>query len=143
MTEKELGPMEVFQERVRNKIRDDFASLIPENALDEMVKRAIDDAFFKERAVVIEGRNGWSNDRKILPPLLVEIAQNEAYKIFQSAVEKWVKENSDTVEAKLKEVFEKSAGEVLLRSFSRLFENSLHNVQSLIQNDLLKITQIR
>src|SRR5262245_48130742 len=107
-----LAPMESFQQKVKNKIRDDFASMIPDEALEAMVKNAIDDAFFKPRYV--RDDSSWNPKVSEKPPLIVELAVTQAASILESEIRKWIAENREAVEKALRETFEKSAGEVLM-----------------------------
>lgn len=44
-----LSPMQTFQEKVKDKIRDDIGALLPDEAINELVARVVDEEFFTKR----------------------------------------------------------------------------------------------
>ena len=64
MTTKELTPQQTFEEKIKDRIRADIGDLIPDEMLREMVKRSLEDFFFKDTEHQktyggIEKRPGW------------------------------------------------------------------------------------
>lgn len=125
---EQLTPLQSFQEKVRDRIVKDFTELIPQDAVDEMVKRAIDEAFFKERRV--EESTGYYKNTVTKQPLLVEMAEKEARAVFEKAVKEWIAANEETVMQALRSVFEQSAGDVLLKAFGAIFSQTVNQVQA-------------
>lgn len=50
-TGKQIAPMETFMERVKAKLRDDIGSLLPDEAVQAMVEKVVNDEFFTKKTV--------------------------------------------------------------------------------------------
>ena len=49
MSDTQLTPQQSFQQKIEDRLKSDIGDLIPDEALKEMVERAIESMFFKQR----------------------------------------------------------------------------------------------
>jgi hypothetical protein len=87
-----------FQEKVLARLRSDIGSLMPEEALRELVRRAVEDSFFKER--VTPPNNPWSNESR-RPSWFVEEVTKVAKPAIEAESKRFVAENADVLKKAL------------------------------------------
>ncbi len=51
MTSTELTPIKKFEERVKDRLKDDIADLMPDEVLTSLIERSIQEMFFEDRTV--------------------------------------------------------------------------------------------
>lgn len=136
-----LAPMEQFQEKLRKKIRDDFAEMLPEEVLDQLQKKAIEDAFFKERKVTVPSDGSWnSKDRtEVRQPLVQEIARECAEEAYKAAILVWFKEHEEEILEKFDDFISMSFGENLLMAFGKIFRQETQRAVSELQIQVYKL----
>lgn len=76
------NPMEEFKAKLAEKVRENIAGLLPEDAVNELVQEAVRETFFKER--VIEYNNYHGN--KMGPSWFVSAVRDAAKPILEKAV---------------------------------------------------------
>src|SRR3990167_8937425 len=93
-------PMGAFREKLEQRVREDIANLLPDDAVNDLVKRAVEDVFFKPRKVN-EG-TGYSPNWVERPSWFVEAVSKEAAPILKATIAEFVK----THEAEIKQAVE-------------------------------------
>ncbi len=126
MTEgKQLAPMETFMERVKAKLRDDIGSLLPDEAVSEMVQRAVDEEFFKPRLVPKPGRSTYSNDTIEKPSQFQEMVLEAVTPIIQKRVLKIVKDHDEEINEQIQKTINDGITKLFLKSFDEIVKNAL------------------
>lgn len=128
----EVSTTQNFQDRLKNRIQESIGDLMTDEDLKLLVEKGINDTFFKERP-----RPGWQNlsyheqqrTPNTMPPLMNEIVEKavkeQVEKIVQGYVEKYMVENTDTINAMVKDVIEQGAGAAMLAAINRSFNQPL------------------
>jgi len=99
MSDTKLTPMESFQEKVKNKLVSDIGELLPDEALKEMVDKAMQEAFFKPQ-MVIEG-TGYHQKQFSKPSVFEETVKQLIEPLFREEIKLWISENNDVVVEKI------------------------------------------
>ena len=85
-------PMDDFQAQVISRLRDDIRDLLPEAALAELVKRAVDETFFQERKTD-RGYGSYTTR----PSWFVEEVTRAAQPMLERAVRDFIASREDVI----------------------------------------------
>lgn len=141
MTEgKALAPMETFMQRVKTKLRDDIGSLLPDEAVSEMVQKVINDEFFTKKTVPKPGRSSYSTDTVEVPTKFQEMVIDACKPIIERQVQEIMLAQAGLIEAQIKEEMDKGIVTLITRAingaFQSLFSQHQWNVQQAIEQML-------
>mgnify|MGYP001596933183 CR=1 FL=1 len=131
-------PMETFLERVKAKLRDDIGSLLPEEAVADMVKRVVEDEFFtKTQKNVGTGYNPVYKPE----PSAFQAMVIEAFKpIMEKHALIVAERHAADIEAHIKQTVEAGLMAMALKSLDKVFADALEhhawNIQNVIENNL-------
>ena len=93
---KAISPMETFQENLKKSLRDDIARMLPEEAVQEMIKRVIEDEFFKKRVIDDPTDHSSWNRRKIEKGTEFQnIVMGAAMPMLEKLAAKWIADNQE------------------------------------------------
>lgn len=95
------NPMETFQNKITEKLRSDIGSMLPDEVLQGLVKKAVDEHFFKERKET--SSSGYHTITK--PSWFVEEVGKHAQPLIEKAVSEYVKNNKEVMEKALSDFF--------------------------------------
>lgn len=127
-------PMKEFQDKVTEKLRDNIRDMLPQDVLDTLVNRAVDETFFKDR--VITGRYG-NDDRK--PSWFVEQVTRSAQGYIEAEVNKFIDERKDVIDKALSEFLSENKLTVAFATIlAGKIENSMMSMSSQIINSLAR-----
>ena len=87
-------PQQEFEQRIKDRLAEDMGKLMPDEVLAEMVNRAMNDAFFKERVVERDGYNRTT----VKPPWFVEAMRELLEEQVKAQCATWFEKNQDTME---------------------------------------------
>ena len=85
-------PMQEFQDKLKAKVREEIADLLPDEAVQRLVESAVRDTFFKPREVKV----GYSGT-ELHPSWFVEEVAKAAKPMLRVMVESYVKKNSGII----------------------------------------------
>jgi len=125
-------PAQSFQEKLEERIKKDIGDLIPNDALAEMVTRALDKAFFEER--VIKGRNTWDNQTTI--PWIIKLVKKEMDEKVEVHIRKWIGENDAALKAQVKEQMDKGLATAVVNAFDNIFRQNMLDMEMRIQQTI-------
>lgn len=134
----ELTPMQSFQERLQDKVRNDIAAMLPDEVIEEMVKKATHELFFKRTTETIN--EGYGNTRTVEHPAMFEKLVREAVNpIIKDAAERvisgWIAAgNEGVVEKIIRERVDAGLVDLVISSFDRALQGALYSGQSPIMN---------
>ncbi len=97
-----LTPMQAFQEKLKERVRQDIAQLLPEDAIQELVKRAIEDGFF---APIERSTPNYPYSEKV-PSYFVQEVAKAAAPLIRKAVEDLVREKEAEIYARIRQAVE-------------------------------------
>lgn len=86
-------PMEDFRHRVKEKLKADIGEMMPDAALNELVRRAVDETFFQPRVV----KDSYGRIESSKPGWFVEEVTKVASPMLAAAVNKYVNDNEETI----------------------------------------------
>lgn len=137
---KAVAPMDAFMDRVKAKLRDDIGSMLPDEAVQQMVDKVIHDEFFKPRRIPKPGRGSYSSDEiEVNSPF-----QDMVIKACQATIEKHAmliaERHAAEIEAQIKQSVEAGLITLALKSLDGVFSQALANygwnIQNVIENNL-------
>lgn len=120
-----------FEERVFQKIREDFASLMTDAEIKALVDKTIDKTFFTER----EEKVGYYDTRK-LPPLIVELVKSQVEPLMLKAISAWLEANPDKVTAALDAALAGGLVAALGRALDNKMQQPMFDLQMKLQGVL-------
>lgn len=85
-----IDPMKEFQDKLKQRVRDDIRDLLPDDAVAGLIKKAVEDMFFTPR---IETEPGWNGRTVQKPSWFVEAVSVAAKPIIEAAVKRVVDEH--------------------------------------------------
>ncbi|MDF0750338.1 hypothetical protein NLU14_08850 [Marinobacter sp. 71-i] len=94
------SPMEEFQDRVKDKLKADIGSMLPDDVLAQLTQRAVDEQFFKERRA--PNPRGYGSD-VARPSWFVEEVAKIAEPIIRSHIEQFIETSKADIEAAIKQ----------------------------------------
>ena len=123
MTSRELAPMEAFQERVKNRLRDDIGELLPDEALAEMVQRVVEEEFFKKRT----DRVGPTYSAKTIekPTWFQELVVEAAKPVIEAKILQFLSDNRAEIDRQIKETIERGAMSLAVYTFDSVILGAL------------------
>lgn len=92
------NPMDEFRERVTEKLKHDIGEMLPDEVLQQLAQRAVDEQFFKEREVVTNV-GGWNSKTEKRPSWFVEEVAKIAEPIIRSHIEQFIEAHKADIEA--------------------------------------------
>lgn len=104
-----IDPMRDFQEKLQARIRDDIAQLLPDDAVADLVKKAVEKTFFEPR-VINEGYGRQTEH----PSWFIEAVTKAAEPAIARAVADRLSENNKHVERVINEFLDQNKLTVLV-----------------------------
>lgn len=93
----ELTPMATFEEKVKGRLKETIADMLPDEVLTSLVQRVMEEQFFTEK--VTTDRNGY---RKVDPPWFAVEVMKLAEPILQKHIEAAFAAHKDKIEEAVK-----------------------------------------
>lgn len=128
-----LTPQQSFQKKLEDRIRENIGELMPDEALQEIVAKAVQKAFFDP--VIKTDRYGHTNSSQE-PPWMVTLTREILEKQTGEAVRKWFADNPEKVEKLIEEYFATSVSKTVIRSINHVFQQDLFNMEQRLQSTL-------
>lgn len=91
-----VDPVEAFQDRIKERVRNDIRDMLPDEAVAELVRRAVEEEFFRPRKVEVE--RGFSSRTEVHPSWFVEEVVKAATPIIKQAVVQAVADRPEVIE---------------------------------------------
>ena len=136
---KALAPMETFIERVKGKLRDDIGSLLPDEAVSEMVQKVINDEFFAAKRVRTGGTD-YHPQYGEKPTAFQEAVLEACKPIIERHVGRVLVERSDQIEEQIQAIIGDGITKFFLAQLDALFKQALEahswSIQSAIEQNL-------
>lgn len=132
----ELTPQQSFQEKMKERITKDLGDLIPDEMLQELVNKALEEAFFKPRKVRV--KSGYSEKYESMPSWFEDYVGELLKPMMQKAVDDWIAK-PETLERIIEEIqpfVERSTDQVIMSALSNALSKAITNMGYDIQNDL-------
>jgi hypothetical protein len=125
----EVGRVLSLEERINQKIHESIGDLITPEDLKRIVERGIESALFQPRQTP---RQYGGYDTK--PSIVDEVVTRALETAMRDAVNAWVKDNPEKLEAAVKEAIARGAGESLLRAidykFAGMFDAGISHLRN-------------
>jgi hypothetical protein len=137
---KALAPMETFMERVKQKLRDDIGSLLPDEAVSDMVKKVVNDEFFAKRIVPKPNRGSYSNETIELPSHFTEIVTAAIKPIIERQVAEILVTYKEPIETQITTAIDNGLSTMVLQAineaFRQLFQQKQWDIEQSVRNML-------
>jgi hypothetical protein len=95
----DLTPMQTFEEKVKSRLKETIADMLPDEALAALVQRAVDEQFFKPRKT---GAGTYHDPYKDAPGWFVEEVARLAKPVITQYVQKAFEDNKPAIESAIK-----------------------------------------
>lgn len=95
-------PMESFMEKVKIKVRDDIASMIPDDVIQNLIQQVVKDEFFKKNKVNV-GTN-WNPVWEERPTEFQKLVLEAVRPIMNERAQKFLESNKEEIDELIKEV---------------------------------------
>jgi len=89
------GPLKEFYERLAAKLRDDIGGMLPDEVLNQLVAKAVEEEFFKPRTVRVGGHYSTVTEER--PSWFVEEVGKAAKPLVEAMVKDYVAEHTDEI----------------------------------------------
>lgn len=119
-----------FEDRMMERIKSSIGDLITNEDLAKLVKKGIEDSFFKPRI----RKSGYSEIET--PSLMTEIVTDLLTEQMKLATDQWVKNNSDEVAKVMDDVIKAGVGGALVTAMSSQFSNQLNDFRWNVEQQL-------
>lgn len=127
-------PQKSFQERIKDRIKDDIGKLMTDEELAAIVNRSVEDIFFGNRKVKITGSGYRSGEYQDAPPFIHELLHKLMVKELTEQVDKWLKEHKEGVLETINDVIERGMANAVIKTFEDKFSNDLTNFMTSLQS---------
>lgn len=124
-TGKQIAPMETFMERVKAKLRDDIGSLLPDEAVQAMVEKVINDEFFTKKRVPAPGRSSWSNETIEQPTEFQQMVIAAAKPILERKALELIAARAPELEKAITDAMNGGLMKFAVQAFDQLFAQAL------------------
>lgn len=140
MSGKQLAPLDAFMDRVKAKLRDDIGSLLPDEAVQAMVEKVINDEFFKPRLEPKPGRGSYSTETIEVPAKFAQMVIEAALPVLEKHAMLVAEQHAAEIEAQIKQSVESGLITMALKSLDNVFTMALEShgwsIQQTIENNL-------
>jgi hypothetical protein len=132
--------METFMERVKQKLRDDIGSLLPDEAVSDMVKKVVNDEFFAKRIVPKPNRGSYSNETIELPSHFTEMVTAAIKPIIERQVAEILVTYKEPIETQITTAIDTGLSSMVLQAineaFKQLFQQKQWDIEQSVRNML-------
>lgn len=112
-----IATQEQFQEQMKARIRAAAGELMPDEMLQDIVKRGIEDAFFKPRKT-------FDNYNRVIEsePWLTEFLRAEVKSQIEKEVRAWLKANPDKISELVESLVREGAGKAVIEALNYMMK---------------------
>lgn len=130
MPQTQITPVQNFEQRISEKIRETFADLVRQDELDSIVKKVIQDALYKERTVEVQ--SGYPNYRSVeqKPSIVQECLDSFMRPEIKKCVEKWLVDNPEKIFKMIETTVTKGVASCVFNELDNRFGQSIHGLVS-------------
>lgn len=134
MAKNEIEPQKSFQERIKDRIKEDIGKLMTDEELSAIVSRSVEDIFFANRRVQ---RAGGFSGYEEAPPFIHELLRELMADNLRKCVDDWMRVNKKEVLKIINDVVERGMVNAVTRVFEAKFETSMINFMNNVQQNLV------
>lgn len=129
------NPMEDFQNKLKQKVREDIANLLPEEAVSALVKKAIEEEFFsREKENVGTSYHPQWQDK---PSAFVREVVNAARPMLEAEIKKCVDEKKDLIAQEIAKFVEAQNLTLLIAAaIGQAMSNNIYSVAELVTRNI-------
>ena len=134
-------PMEEFQDNLKKALRDDIARMLPDAAVADMIKRVMEEGFFKKRKVPKPGRSTYSDETIEKSTWFQEMIIEAAQPILEREAAKLVEKLEYQIADSIKATIEEGVVQVTMRVLTHTINASFYDAESRFKQsvvDMLK-----
>ena len=131
--DKAKDPMQQFRDRVKEKLKEDIADLLPDDVLAGMVEQAINEEFFKERVT----RNNYGSETGREPSWFVQEVVKIATPIIKRAINDYLENHRDIIDKALQDFLtEQNLAAMMFTSLRTATQQDMQNFVNTIAERL-------
>lgn len=133
----QIAKTESFEDRLKNRIKSDIGDLMTDEELKTIVKRAVEEIFFKEVRII---QPGIHTPDKIVPSLIHEIVKetvtDKITDMTKEMVDWMIKENPAMLQEAVSNVVKDGAGVILMRQLTQSFQMDFNTFEMNVANTI-------
>lgn len=126
-----------FEEKMRERMRASIGDLMPDPVLADMIKRGVEESFFKWRKVPVPG--GYGGQMRDEKPWVLVFLEQEMKDTMKRHVYEWFVANEAKVIDIVKETLNQGVSRSLLNAIEGVFVTPLTFLVTNLQNEILMI----
>lgn len=132
---KQTDVVQDFKDKIVSKIREEISSLLPDEAINQLVEKATKDIFFEPRKIT---EDGWSGRTKDAPSWFIEEVTKYARPLLEKEVKKYVEDNKEVFEKAMKEFFDQNNLMLMIISaISSATQMQMYNYTQQLSTDIV------
>jgi len=131
----EITTKQTFEEKLSERIKKDIGDLIPDEDLQEVVKKAMDKAFFHEKI----NYDNYNREKSREMPWIVNHVKSLTEERIDAAIKKWIAENDKAVNEMVKGIIEEGITKVCLQSLTTLFQPDMQQLGYSVETKLQEL----
>lgn len=134
----EIQKAQSFEEKMKARVRDSIGDLMSDDDLQKIVERSIEECFFKEQTTY--NRYG---SVTVKPALINELVKELLTERVDKALDRFISDNAEKVQATLDEIIKDGAGMALVNAMNNRFSQQLSDFSFQVQTNLEQALQNR
>lgn len=134
----DIAVNKTFQEKLEERIRTDIGELMPDEALAEIVTRAIEKSFFEERTVE-DGTYTYQKRKQV--PWVVQVVRELLEARVEAAVKTWVSDNPDAIKKVVQERLDEGIASAFVKSINNLMQAPVMELQNSMNEIVRRLSQ--
>jgi hypothetical protein len=136
--------MSEFEAKLKDRIREDIAELIPDEVLAEMIRKTINDQFMQTRKICENpDASSYYQRWKESPPWLLEVVQPLIKTQIDAHVTGWAQENSEKIAEMVRAEIGESGEKAITRAISSVFSSAFVGLEMNIRNNIQNSITLR
>ena len=146
MSDSSLAPSALsdFETKLKDRIREDIAELIPDEVLAEMIQKTINEQFMRTRKICENPESPSYHQRwKDSPPWLFEVIQPLIKDQIDAHVTGWAQENSDKIAEMVRTEIGESGEKAIAKAISSVFASAFIGLEMSIRNNIQSSITLR
>ena len=131
----DLMPMKTFEAKLKERVKNDFVDLMPDEALTKMIEQCAKEVFFEKRYVV-ENPNGYHEKKTEIPSVFQEVVKQLIFPTAMTVAREFVRENHEVIHEQIRKALQEELVNTIFDGFKSVMHNSLFDLENRITNRL-------
>lgn len=133
----QISPQKQFEDKVTDRLKSDIGELIPDEALSELVQRAMQTMFFEPKKTT----NGQGYRSKTVrgPSFFEAEVLHQVKPLLEREIKTWVNANEEGINIIIKEALSKEGDVIVADFFRNLIRGEMYQITSTLEHRISEI----